>query len=176
MDENCDGWYAYLAKFLVLQASQSVQPRSLTLSNAPASVPLVETEAAKLVEAAGGSIEAFMSKHNCRLPGGQPEALAAAYEHAGTTWRGSSAIEGLEVDREVLQSIACPALVIRGEHDFVTELCTAPWRALPLAQFVTIPGASHHTLLEDPERYLAELSAFLCAHDANTDDLRDDRC
>lgn len=114
-----------------------------------------------------GSVEQFMAAHNCRLPGEQPE-LAAAYAHAGTTWRGSSAIAGLEVDADALGCIGCPTLVLRGEHDFVTEACVAPWSALPEATFVTLAGTSHHALLEDTGAYLSALGGFLCESDASS--------
>ena len=141
-----------------------VMPRSVTLSNTPASVAVVEAEVARLVEALGGGVDEFMSTHNCRVAE-QPPELAAAYAHAGTSWRGTAAIAGLEVDHDALRRIGIPSLLLRGEHDFVTEACIEPWRKLPYVREVTLPGASHHALLERPEAYLAELASFLCAHD-----------
>ena len=138
------------------------QPVSFTLSNTPTSVPLVEAEAGRLVEACG-SVESFMAKHNLRAPpdADPPETIAAAYAHAGNTWRGTTAIEGLEASTEAMARVPCPSLVIRGEHDFCTAACVAGWAQLPDVRFETLAGASHHALIEAPERYLQALSAFL---------------
>ena len=119
------------------------------------------------LRACGGAQEAFMAQHNLRVEP-QPQRLVDAYAHAGTLWRGTSAIKDLVVSGETMGRIRCPALVMRGEHDFVTEACIEPWRkGLPAgaARFVTIAGASHHALLEKPEAYLTELDAFLREHD-----------
>jgi proline iminopeptidase len=159
-------WGGLLAYSFLSRPDAGRCPCSLTLSNSPASVALVEAEATRLIEEQG-SVEQFMAAHNCRLPGEQPE-LAAAYAHAGTTWRGSGAISGLEVDADALGCIRCPALVLRGEHDFVTEACVAPWSALPEATFVTLAGTSHHALLEDTGAYLSALGGFLCESDASS--------
>ena len=159
-------WGGLLAYSFLSRPDAGPCPCSLTLSNSPASVALVEAEAMRLIEEQG-SVEQFMAVHNCRLPGEQPE-LAAAYAHAGTTWRGSGAIAGLEVDADALGCIGCPTLVLRGEHDFVTEACVAPWSALPEATFVTLAGASHHALLEDTPSYLRTLGGFLCDSDASS--------
>jgi proline iminopeptidase len=157
-------WGGLLAYSFLSRTDAGCNPCSLTLSNSPASVALVEAEATRLI-GEQGSVEQFMAAHNCRLPGEPPE-LAAAYAHAGTTWRGSGAIAGLEVDAGALGAIGCPTLVLRGEHDFVTEACVAPWSALPEATFVTLAGASHHALLEDTGAYLSALGGFLCESDA----------
>ena len=158
-------WGGLLAYSFLSRPDAGRCPCSLTLSNSPASVALVEAEAMRLIEEQG-SVEQFMAAHNCRLPGEQPE-LTAAYAHAGTTWRGSGAIAGLEVDAGALGRIGCPTLVLRGEHDFVTEACVAPWSALPEATFVTLAGTSHHALLEDTGAYLSSLGGFLCESDAS---------
>ena len=142
-------------------------PRSLTLSNSPASVALVEAEASRLVQECDGDVGAFMARHNCMIEP-QPQPIADAYAHAGTSWRGSGVIAGVEVSEATMAQITCPVLCLRGEHDFVTEACIEPWRkGLPAgaARFVTIAGASHHALLEKPEAYLTELDAFLREHD-----------
>lgn len=139
-------------------------PLSVTLSNTPTSVDLVEAEAGRLLQACNGDVEAFMAAHNCRVAE-KPQPLADAYAHAGTTWRGSGAISGLEVSAAAMGRIACPALVMRGDHDFVTEECVQGWSAMPDVTFVTIDDASHHALLEQPEAYLDTLGAFLRKHD-----------
>mmetsp|Transcript_13959 Transcript_13959/g.23129 ORF Transcript_13959/g.23129 Transcript_13959/m.23129 type:complete len:308 (-) Transcript_13959:84-1007(-) len=145
-------------------------PLTLILSNSPSSVPLVEAEAGRLLKRFDGDVEAFMQAHNCRLTPegdgkGLPARLAAAYAHAGSTWRGSSAISDLVIDVAAMKMVRCPTLCLRGEHDFVTEACVNGWQNLPDVRFVTIEGCAHHALLEDTDRYLEELAQFLCEHD-----------
>ena len=161
-------WGGLLAYLLLSTSSVAVSPPlSLTLSNSPASVSLVEAEAARLIKALDGSAEAFMATHNCRAGTGdeQPAPIADAYAHAGTSWRGSGVIAELAVDVGALGAITTPTLVLRGEFDFVTEACVEPWRALPSAEFVTLANASHHALIEEPDSYMQVLSAHLCKHD-----------
>jgi pimeloyl-ACP methyl ester carboxylesterase len=153
--------------------------RSLTLHSTPSSVPVVEAEANRLVDECGGDVATFMARHNYRGGPGEareagaaapmPAQLAAAYAHAGTTWRGSAAIEGLEARAEAMGLVERPVLVLRGEHDFCTEACVEGWRGLREVSFVTVDGASHHTLLEAPEPTLEALRGFLRAHDARED-------
>ena len=140
---------------------------SLVLSNTPSSVNLVEEEAARLVRECDGDVEQFMQTHNCRVGGGaeQPMPLAAAYAHAGSTWRGSSAITNVVADAEAMARVAAPCLVMRGQFDFVTELCVEGWKGLPGARFETLKDASHHALLEKPDEYLRLLGDFLSEAD-----------
>ena len=58
--------------------------------------------------------------------------------------------------------------MIRGEHDFVTQECIQGWTLLGgegKSQFAEIAGASHHSLLEKTDVYLATLRDFLDKHD-----------
>lgn len=163
-------WGGLLA-FLHLASSTSAMPLSLTLSNTPSSVALVEAEAGRLLRECGDDVARFMARHNFR--GSDSDAaqqrLDAAYAHAGSTWRGSGAIPGLEVDSKELQVVTCPTLILRGEHDFVTDACVDAWRGLPNAHLHVLPGASHHALLEAPERYLDVLGAFLRESEAQVE-------
>lgn len=134
---------------------------SLTLSSASTSIPLVEREAGRLLEQAG-SLEAFTRAHVCGVPF---EAYDAALAHAGTTWRGSKAVEGLVADPAAMRRVSCPALCIRGEHDFVTDKCVLDWNGLPDVRFVTLENCAHHPLAESTDAYLAALDAFLAEHD-----------
>lgn len=162
-------WGGLLAFFHLATVDADETPcgsaSSLVLSNTPSSVALVETEAGRLLEACDGDIEAFMAAHNYRGGAEQPPQLADAYAHAGTTWRGSGAIKGVEATAETMRRVECAALVMRGEHDFCTEACVEAWSGLPDARFVTLAGASHHALLETPEEYLEALGGFLRTHD-----------
>eukprot|EP00966_Prymnesium_polylepis_P221305 5119357-Prymnesium_polylepis.1 len=109
-----------------------------------------------------------MRRHNCRVQGddgAQPARLAEAYAHAGTCWRGSAAIAGVAAGADAMACVDCPALCMRGEHDFVTEACVEGWRGLPDVRFVTLDGCAHHALLEEPAAYLDALGGFLAEHD-----------
>ena len=64
-----------------------------------------------------------------------------------------------------LGSIACPTLVIHGEHDPVpVASSTAIADAIPQGQLVVIPGSNHYGFLESPATVAAPVEAFLVAH------------
>ena len=156
-------WGGLLA-FEHVSAQTTPQPLTLTLSNVPTSVDLVEAEASRLVGECGDSVEEFMSQHNCRVQP-EPALLTEAYKHAGSTWRGTSAIAGLAVTPEQMSRVDCPTLCLRGEFDFVTEACVADFKGVPEIEFVTLSGCSHHALLESPDVYFDALQTFLRKHD-----------
>ncbi len=65
-----------------------------------------------------------------------------------------------------LPEIQVPVLVISGEHDEATPNVVRPMvDALPDATWELFDGASHSTHLEQPERFMNLVSAFLAAHD-----------
>merc|ERR1719440_414279 len=68
-------WGGLLAAMFV-SSEKSLQPLSLTLSNAPTSAALAVSEAGRLIEEGGGSVEDFMATHNCRIDP-QPQPLAS---------------------------------------------------------------------------------------------------
>ena len=154
-------WGGLLA-FSHLTTDDACMPLSLTLSNTPSDVSLVEAEAGRLIEACGGEVSDFMALHNLRdAPADGHPRINAAYAHAGSTWRGSSAIAGLAAGKDAMKGVTCPTLVMRGEHDFCTAACVEGWSGLPDVKFETLYGASHHALLEKPEEYLRTLDSFL---------------
>ena len=64
-----------------------------------------------------------------------------------------------------LGSIACPTLVIHGEHDPVPVASSAAIAdAIPQGQLVVIPGSSHYGFLESPETVAAAVERCLVAH------------
>lgn len=68
-----------------------------------------------------------------------------------------------------LGDIRVPVLVISGEHDEATPAVVRPLvDALPDARWELLQGASHCAHLEQPERFLALVEAFLAAHDRAT--------
>jgi L-proline amide hydrolase len=65
-----------------------------------------------------------------------------------------------------LGEIDVPVLVISGEHDEATPAVVSPLvDALPNASWELFAGASHSTHLEQPERFLELVAAFLDSHD-----------
>ena len=65
--------------------------------------------------------------------------------------------------RSRLSLVACPALVLAGEHDTMTVECSqAVVDGIPHARpLVIIAGASHMKLLEEPEVCIKHIAAFL---------------
>jgi pimeloyl-ACP methyl ester carboxylesterase len=65
----------------------------------------------------------------------------------------------------LLGTIACPTLVIHGEHDPVPAASSAAIAdAIPQGELVVIPGSSYHGFLESPEAVVAAVETFLVAH------------
>jgi proline iminopeptidase len=136
---------------------------SFIMASAPTSVPLVEAEVQSLVatlleqddvdESTVG--ELFEREHISRLPE-RPQALKDAYNHAGTVWRGTVAIANYVAMPPKTDSSASPlppAMVLRGQHDFVTNACIQDWKETiwrhRRMREKEIPGCSHHGLLEN---------------------------
>jgi proline-specific peptidase len=76
-------------------------------------------------------------------------------------WTMTGALGGWDV-RARLGEIRVPCLVVRGAHDLCTErVADTLVRGLPDARLVVFEESSHTPVLEETERYLAEVSAFL---------------
>lgn len=61
-----------------------------------------------------------------------------------------------------LARVTAPALVVRGEHDQVTQLCARTVAStLPQSELLVVPGASHMAHDEAPAAYFEVVSAFL---------------
>jgi 3-oxoadipate enol-lactonase len=84
-----------------------------------------------------------------------PQGVAAASR--GMALRGDS--------NDLLSTIACPALVLVGEHDVLTppDLAQEYAAKIPGAQLVVIPRAGHLSNLEQPQAFLQAVSDFLRA-------------
>ena len=54
-----------------------------------------------------------------------------------------------------LPRIGCPALVVHGEASTImdAETCGRVAAAIPHGRAVTLPGAHHHLIIEEPERF-----------------------
>jgi proline iminopeptidase len=120
--------------------------------------------------------EGFHQTHECRLSQ-PPLALTDALAQAGPVeWRGIPAIS----DYEAMGTITrIPALLLRGEYDFCTDVCMAGWTDRILAsgkrlqeeeeaghiQTKTLSNCSHYAMLEDERQYGKAVSGFVQEHD-----------
>lgn len=83
-------------------------------------------------------------------------------------WTMTGALSGWDV-RDRLHEIAVPTLVIRGRHDMCTDAVAAALveRIADVRQ-VVLEESSHTPVLEETERYLEVVGAFLAECDAKT--------
>eukprot|EP00960_Hanusia_phi_P039377 753868-Hanusia_phi.AAC.3 len=102
----------------------------------------------------------FTSSHNLRLPS-SPLCLQEAFCHLGVVWRGASSVGDWRIEEEDLQSNwprNLPALVLRGEHDYISKDLVAPFvEGIARAEYAELAGLSHMAHLEDPRRFLSTL-------------------
>ena len=141
--------------------------RSIILSSTPTSTALVQEESNRLLQQVSDSnpdsskkiiLELFRQQHECRVVP-TPLPLMDAYAQAGTIWRGMEAIPEY-VACDIVPSTT--ALIIRGQHDFVSERCIEGWSTLlPKSQRITLAGCSHHGLLEHESMHGAVVGGFL---------------
>ena len=134
---------------------------SVILSSAPTDVQQMEDDWDSMTESLS-SPDLFLSSHLCRTPE-LPKELNDAYANAGTVWSGTAAISdykaqppkpknGDGTDKGIKYSMPS-ALILRGEHDVVTELCSKGWKEELLrcrsVRERTLVDCSHHGLLEN---------------------------
>jgi pimeloyl-ACP methyl ester carboxylesterase len=140
---------------------------SVILSSSPCNVKQVEDEAGRLIEQLE-TPELFRETHQCRMPE-MPDALKEAYDKAGTVWRGTTAISDYVATSPSEDAARMPiCMVMRGEHDFVTEACVEDWRNLfnsRSVRYKTLDGCSHHGLLENPAVYGDIVDSFYAEYD-----------
>ena len=154
---------------------------SVVLSSTPTNVKQVEEEAQKLIDGLD-SPDLFRETHQCRTPD-MPQPLVDAYAAAGTVWRGTKAISNYTAtattDDEESGAAANTrkrrmpsAMILRGEYDFVTEICCEGWKSLfqdygksRSVRYKTLDGCSHHGLLENGPLYGETLDSFFTEYD-----------
>jgi len=163
---------------------------SVILSGTPTSVPMVEEEANRLIgiiqenndileddNDSGESLgELFRKEHQCRTPL-MPIPLEDAYAHAGKpgVWRGTTSIKGYvatppESKGDAKLKRMSSAMILRGEHDFVSATCVENWKTGGLFnhKFVrekVLPECSHHALLENGKMYGEMIDSFCAEYD-----------
>jgi L-proline amide hydrolase len=117
----------------------------------------------------------FYERHVCRIP--FPDGLQRTFAQLAEdptvyhTMNGPSefhvigTLKGWDLTPR-LGDVRVPVLVISGEHDEATPNVVGPLvDALPDARWEVIENASHSTHLEQPERFLQLVEAFLSTHD-----------
>ncbi|GAA2659875.1 MULTISPECIES: proline iminopeptidase-family hydrolase [Actinosynnema] len=116
--------------------------------------------------------EVFYRRHVCRVQPVPAELEASLLEISADptvygTMNGPNEfhITGTLKDHSViplLPNITAPTLVLRGEHDEITEGATAPFHELiPGARYEVIPDSSHLPHAENPEHFHRVLLEFL---------------
>lgn len=117
----------------------------------------------------------YYERHLCRIP--FPDVLRRTFAQLAEdptvyhTMNGPSefhvigTLRGWDITPRLGQ-IEVPALVISGEHDEATPAVVQPLvDALPEARWELFEGASHSIHLEQPDRFLELVAAFLAQHD-----------
>ena len=149
---------------------------SLVLNSTPTSAPRWAVETLKLhAELPPGlddkqAEEEFKRRHICRLDP-EPEVLALARAQFGaqvyeTMWGPNEfTVTGTLKDWDVsdrLGEIEVPTLVTSGRYDECTPALVEPLhRGIAGSEWVLFEESSHTALLEEPERYLEVIGAFL---------------
>lgn len=150
---------------------------SVILSSAPTSVQQMEDDWDAMSDALA-SPNLFMSTHICRTPG-LPQPLQDAYAKVGTVWSGTAAISDYKAkppksnDSDSSDESSEPympsALILRGEHDVVTESCSKGWKEKLLrsrsVRERTLTGCSHHGLLENGSTYGDVIDSYFGEYD-----------
>lgn len=125
------------------------------------------------------AVQVFYDRHVCRVVPNPPEVAAsfAALAQDATvyhTMNGPSefhVIGSLKswsvIDR--LHQIVVPTLLINGRHDEATPACVQPFADnIPGAKWEVFEHSSHLPHVEEEERYLRVVGAFLDSHDVGS--------
>ena len=151
---------------------------SAILSSAPTNVTEVESEFVRLIQEISSSAEdskteaeleeLFRETHRCRLPE-MPLVLRDAYASAGSVCSGTSAISDYAASPPPVGAARMPpAMIMRGEHDFVSDSSVSGWRDAfntGVLRYMTLSGCSHHGLSEDGASYGEIVDSFFSEYD-----------
>jgi len=141
---------------------------SVILSSAPTNIQQMESDWDAMSEKLPFP-NLFQSTHLCRTFG-IPKPLQDAYANAGTVWSGTAAISDYKAlpPKGNSDDYMPSALVLRGEHDVVTESCSNDWKQLLRSRSVrerTLEGCSHHGLLENGSMYGDVVDSYFGEYD-----------
>jgi pimeloyl-ACP methyl ester carboxylesterase len=144
--------------------------RRLVLASGNLSAGLSADELARRKAWSPEQVDEQLRKISASLPARfQPEYVAATPETPDHWWvllRKSWQLwlTPVVITPAELMRIQAPALVIAGDHDFVTvEETVEIWRALPHAQLLILPDTGHGTLQTRPEMANLAIDSFLKA-------------
>lgn len=163
--------------FEYLKSTAETKNLSLVLSSTPTSIALAEEESKTLLDAIKAEtgdeprqcLDTFRQLHECRVVP-IPLPLLDAYSQAGSAWRGTKAIPDYVASGDATTTKLPPALVLRGQFDFITNRCIEGWKAIfDQCQTVVLAGCSHHGLLENEELYRDVIHSFLINNDPQTE-------
>lgn len=151
---------------------------SLILSNAGTNHPLGESERKRLMvefknntdgthDKGKGLQEAFFRSHMCRTDK-MPKPLHKALGRRGKTWSPNDyTARPSEVERAA--QFIPPALIIRGEYDFVTEKCTRGWKDIfkkeEGCRELVMKGCAHYCHLEAGDEHGIAVDSFCSTAD-----------
>eukprot|EP00541_Cyclophora_tenuis_P004367 CAMPEP_0116565360 /NCGR_PEP_ID=MMETSP0397-20121206/13856_1 /TAXON_ID=216820 /ORGANISM="Cyclophora tenuis, Strain ECT3854" /LENGTH=260 /DNA_ID=CAMNT_0004092127 /DNA_START=127 /DNA_END=909 /DNA_ORIENTATION=+ len=151
-----------------LKRERPTNCRSVVLSSSPANVAQSNADWDRLQEAISAETfipflaeEKFRQQHLCRTFLA-PKALGDAFVRAGRVWSGTE-MESIKNYRATIRRplIDPPALLLRGEHDFVVRSNLDRWNSVfAETETVELTGCSHHGLLEQPKLYGTTLESF----------------
>ena len=165
--------YEYLKRIAERKEDDEEGCLSAVLSSPCTSIPLLESEWARLLKELPPSNpftanQRFRETHQCRTPG-LPEPLARAYRKSGSTWSGLAAIPDYVLTPPSENAARMKsALLIRGEYDFSTEDCVKDFDQLFNHKFLRkkiLEGCSHHGLLENGPMYGEILDSYFAEYD-----------
>jgi len=148
---------------------------SVTLASTPVSMKAVDKSCELLTQSIEERIgdedmvsTLFFQEHECRLQP-MPLQLQQSYESAGL----SSSARRLSLFNDYVASqsipVSIPAMIINGEHDFVTPEMSMNWTTMwSTCSISVLKGCSHFSMLEDENEFGKSVSAFIQSHDTPT--------
>jgi pimeloyl-ACP methyl ester carboxylesterase len=130
--------------------------------------------------------DVFQNAFVCRSNDGTiPQPLQVAYSKKGEAWEGHEAI--IDYVAQPLFNVGpcskitrSPALLLRGEHDFISEKYGIDtWKQLLLLNYhksvetQTFSGCAHYSMLENPGLHSITLNSFLRSHEETMEHIQE---
>lgn len=105
----------------------------------------------------------FFHAHVCRTDA-KPSELELAFNKRGKQW----SAKGYNAEPVEQSSTYPPGLIIRGQHDFVSERCTRGWKDILNSELeeVVLEDCAHYPHFEQPEKYSALIEYFCSKYDS----------
>ncbi|GAB3325812.1 alpha/beta hydrolase [Larkinella ripae] len=100
------------------------------------------------------AIPGFIARRQKLMP--QPQEWPRFLKELQQAWLAPTYIEP-----SALKTIRCPALIMAGDHDGITERFVSLYKSLPNAQLAIIPGSGHVVLTTKPQLVFDLIHPFL---------------